>query len=141
MQDHGNEIKKEDIDALTIKKTESIIFDLTDNLGKKNVAKAIKILDDLKSNKEPMQKILVLLYVHFKKLYITSLSTTQNVARNLNLKPNQTFLIRKYQTQARYFKPNELRKILNEFIMLDENSKNGNIDIDVGMTAIICRYF
>lgn len=141
MQDHGNEIKKEDIDALTIKKTESIIFDLTDNLGKKNVAKAIKILDDLKSNKEPMQKILVLLYGHFKKLYITSLSTTQNVARNLNLKPNQTFLIRKYQTQARYFKPNELRKILNEFIMLDENSKNGNIDIDVGMTAIICRYF
>jgi len=105
------------------------------------VAKAIKILDDLKSNKEPMQKILVLLYGHFKKLYITSLSTTQNVARNLNLKPNQTFLIRKYQTQARYFKPNELRKILNEFIMLDENSKNGNIDIDVGMTAIICRYF
>ena len=67
MQDHGNEIKKEDIDALTIKKTESIIFDLTDNLGKKNVAKAIKILDDLKSNKEPMQKILVLLYGHFKK--------------------------------------------------------------------------
>lgn len=141
MRDHGNEIKKEDIDALTIKKTESIIFDLTDNLGKKNVAKAIKILDDLKSNKEPMQKILVLLYGHFKKLYITSLSTTQNVARNLNLKPNQTFLIRKYQAQARYFKPNELRKILNEFIMLDENSKNGNIDIDVGMTAIICRYF
>ena len=30
-------IKKEDIDKLSIKKLESVIFDLTDNLGKKNI--------------------------------------------------------------------------------------------------------
>lgn len=40
----GGTIKKEDIDSLTIKKSESVIFDLTDNLGKKNIHEAINVL-------------------------------------------------------------------------------------------------
>ena len=35
----NGEIKKEDIDILSIKKLESVIFDLTDNLGKKDIEK------------------------------------------------------------------------------------------------------
>ena len=89
----GGTIKKEDIDSLTIKKSESVIFDLTDNLGKKNIHEAINVLHDLIYAKEPVQKILVMLYNHFKKLYIVQLSNGQNVAQNLKLKPNQTFLV------------------------------------------------
>lgn len=133
-------IKKEDIDALTIKKEESIIFDLTDSLGKKNIKQAMDVLHNLEYAREPVQMILVMLYRHFKKLYIVKLSKGQNVGINLKLKPNQTFLINKYNQQASYFKEEELEKIITEFIELDEKYKNGNIDLDVGLEAILCRY-
>ena len=34
----------------------------------------------------------------------------------------------------------ELRKILQELIDLDYNYKNGLIDINIGLEAILCRY-
>lgn len=136
----GGEIKKEDIDSLTIKTTQSVIFDLTDNLGKKNIKEAMKILQNLKYNKEPTQMIPIMLYRHFKKLYIVHLCKGADIAKSLKLKPNQTFLARKYSMQANYFKEEELEIILNELINLDENSKNGNLDLDIGLDAILCNY-
>ena len=61
-------ITKKDVDNLAIKTLDSNIFDLTDNLGKKNIQKALNILDELIYQKEPIQKILITLYNHFKKL-------------------------------------------------------------------------
>ena len=40
-------IEKQDIDSLCIKKLESVIFDLTDNLGKKETNKALQVLKNL----------------------------------------------------------------------------------------------
>lgn len=136
----GGTITKEDIDSLTIKKSESVIFDLTDNLGKKNIHEAINVLHGLIYAKEPVQKILVMLYNHFKKLYIVQLSKGQNVAQNLKLKPNQTFLVSKYQNQAKFFTQDEIRNLLNEFMYIDEASKSGNLDINVGLESVLCRY-
>ncbi len=136
----GGTISKEDIDILTVKKTESIIFELTDNLGNKNIKQSINVLHNLIYSKEPVQKILVMLYNHFKKLYIVSLSNGQNIAQNLKLKPNQTFLVNKYQKQAKCFKVEDLRCILDELINLDEKCKIGDIDINVGLESILCRY-
>ena len=58
------------------------------------------------TNKEP-EKILITLYNHFKKIYLTKLCTEKNrdAISVLNLKPNQTFLVSKYKKQAGYFKP------------------------------------
>ena len=64
---------------LCIKKIESIIFDLTDNLGKKETSKALDVYNGLISNKEPIQKILITLYNHFKKLYIIKIAEKYNV--------------------------------------------------------------
>ena len=138
----GNTITKEDIDKLAIKKMESIIFDLTDSLGKKNTKQAIEVLRNLILSKEPLQKILITLYNHFKKLYITKMAVSQNkdIASSLDLKPNQTFLTNKYKAQASYFKQNELRKILQEFCDLDYKYKIGLIDLNVGLEAILCAY-
>lgn len=133
-------IKKEDVDALVNKKTTSIIFDLTDNLGQRNIKNAIEILHNLQYNKEPTQVIIVMLYRHFKKLYFVHLSKGQNLIQNLKLTPNQEFLVNKYKRQASYFKEQELEQILFELIKLDENSKNGNMDLDIGLEAILCNY-
>ncbi len=140
----GNDgkIEKVDIDKLCIKKLETIIFDLTDNLGKKETQKALQVLKNLIANKEPIQKILITLYNHFKKLYITKLAVKENkdLIISLNLKPNQTFLVNKYKMQANYFSNQELSKILQGLRDLDYNSKNGLIDLQVGLEAILCTY-
>lgn len=139
---NGGKIEKVDIDKLCIKKLETIIFDLTDNLGKKETQRALQDLKNLIANKEPIQKILITLYNHFKKLYITKLTVKENkdLIRSLNLKPNQTFLVNKYKTQANYFSGKELSKILQGLRDLDYNSKNGLIDLQVGLEAILCTY-
>ena len=135
-------IKKEDIDLLTTKKLENVIFDLTDNLGKKETKRALEVLQNLIYNKEPIQKILINLYNHFKKLYFTkiALNSNKDLITSLNLKPNQTFLTGKYKTQSSYFKMNELKEILQELRDLDYNYKNGLIDLQVGLESILCRY-
>ena len=135
-------ITKEDIDALCIKKFESVIFDLTDSLGQKNVKKALEVLKNLIYAKEPIQKILITLYNHFKKLYIVKLCEKykEDVLTNLNLKPNQTFLVSKYKRQAGYFSEEDLRNILEELINLDESYKIGNSDLNIGLETILCRY-
>ena len=135
-------IKKEDIDKLSIKKLESVIFDLTDNLGKKDISGALQVLKNLIYAKEPLAKILVTLYNHFKKIYITkmALNANKDLASSLKLKPNQLFLTNKYKAQSKYFKENELRTILQELCDLDYNFKSGKIDLQVGIETILSRY-
>jgi len=135
-------ITKDDIDKLCIKQIQAVIFDLTDNLGKKETKKALDVYYGLLSNKEPIQKILITLYNHFKKLYIIKIASkyNQDVAVAMNLKPNQMFLVTKYKTQARYFEEQELRNILNELINLDANYKVGLIDLNIGLEAVLCKY-
>ncbi len=136
-------ITEESIKKLSIKEFEAKIFDLTDSLGKKNTKNALEILKELIYNKEPIQKILITLYNHFKKIYLTKLAIEENkdVLGVLNLKPNQTFLVSKYKNQARYFNKNELRNILAELIELDKSTKSGLIDINIGLESILCTYF
>lgn len=138
----GGTISREDIDKLSIKKIESIIFELTDNLGKKNVAKALDVLYNLIYAKEPVQKILITLYNHFKRLYLTKIAVKEgkDIVSGLELKPNQTFLANKYKAQASYFKEQELRNIIRKLIDLDYSYKVGLIDVQVGLESILCAY-
>lgn len=136
------EVKKDEIDILVTKKVEAVIFDLTDNLGNKNISKAIDVLNGLLYNKEPIQKILITLYNHFKRLYFYKLAEKYklNVINCLNLKPNQIFLVSKYKKQSSYFEEEELNNILYEFRDLDYKYKIGLIDLNIGLESIICKY-
>lgn len=138
----GEKITKESIDLLVTKQIDSVIFDLTDNLGKKDIKKAMEVFYNLIYQKEPVQKILITLYNHFKKLYLVkvALRNNENIAECLKLKPNQTFLVNKYKTQSGYFNDLELRKILSELCDLDYNYKIGLIDLNIGIESILCRY-
>ena len=138
----NGKIPKQDIDKLCIKKIESVIFDLTDNLGQKKVKEALEVLYNLIAAKEPIQKILITLYNHFKKLYFVKIAIANNkdIAQSLQLKPNQIFLVNKYKAQAKGFKTSELRKIIQELEDLDYNYKIGLIDLNVGLESILCVY-
>ena len=135
-------VNKNDIDLLCIKEVDAVIFTLTDSLGKKDITNALETLNNLIYNKEPIQKILITLYNHFKKIYFTKLAIEEkkDIATVLNLKPNQMFLASKYKMQAGYFEKEELRNIIEELIMLDKNYKIGLIDLNVGLEAILSKY-
>ena len=138
----NGKITKEDVDNLAIKQMESVIFELTDNLGNKKIDKAMEVLDNLIYQKEPLQKILITLYNHFKKLYLCmeALSLNKDIITALNLKPNQTFLVTKYKRQISYFKQQDLKNILHELVEIDYKSKNGLIDIDIALRSVLCNY-
>ena len=138
----NGKVEKDDIDLLCIKEVNAVIFTLTDSLGKKDIKTALNTLKNLIYNKEPIQKILVTLYNHFKKLYFTKLALSKNkdIAEALNLKANQMFLVNKYKMQAKYFEVSDLKNILDELILLDKNSKIGQIDLNVGLEAILAKY-
>lgn len=135
-------ISKDAIDKLAIKQIESVIFELTDNLGSKKIDKALEVLDNLIYQKEPIPKILVTLYNHFKKLYLCNIALKLNkdIVKSLGLKPNQTFLVNKYKKQASYFKIQDLNQILQEFVEIDYKFKNGLIDADVALRSVLCGY-
>ena len=118
-------ITKESIRKLAIKTLDSNIFDLTDNLGKKNIQKSLDILNELLYQKEPIQKILITMYNHFKKIYIVKLAEKykKDALSTLKLKPNQTFLISKYKTQAKCFTLEQIRGLIDDLIELDTNYK------------------
>ena len=135
-------IDKKSVDLLAIPKIEAVIFDLTVSLGSKQIGKALETLRNLIYNKEPIQKILITLYNHFKKLYLVRLAQKENtnITEVLNLKPNQTFLTTKYKKQSGYFEEKQLRKILEELINLDTQSKSGQIELNIGLEAVLCNY-
>lgn len=83
----------ENVNNLAIKQMESVIFELTDNLATKKIDKSLEVLDNLIYQKEPVQKILITLYNHFKKIYLCNEAVKYNkdVVTSLSLKPNQTF--------------------------------------------------
>ncbi len=121
----GGEIKKEDIDNLATKQIQAVIFQLTDLLGNKKIDEALNVLDNLIYQKEPLPKILITLYNHFKKVYLVNLAIEygKEVSNVLELKPNQMFLVPKYKRQANFFKIEELEKILKELEELDYKYK------------------
>ena len=137
----GGTITREDIDKLAIKDLQAVIFDLTDYLGVKNTQNALLVLDNLVYNKEPLQKIIITLYNHFKKIYFTKLALDErkDIAVVLDLKPNQIFLINKYKKQAEYFNIEEIEQLLKELIKVDYESKNGLIDLEIGLKTVLCK--
>lgn len=137
----GGTISKESVDLLCTKQIQAIIFNLTDYLGKKQIKKALEELRNLLYNKEPIQKILVILYNHFKKLYFTKIAEKYklDIAKSLNLKSNQVFLVNKYKMQAKTFTELEISNIIKELIDLDYNYKIGKVDLNIGLETILCN--
>lgn len=133
----NSKITKDIIDKMCIKTSEIIIFDLIDCIGAKNSKIALKYLDELLENKEPIQKIMIMVFKHFKMLLLAkeALKAKKDVAQELDVKP---YPAKKYASQCGNFSQDELIKIIKELARLDVDSKNGRMDLKVGLQKIIC---
>ena len=113
-----------------------MFFDLTDSYGKKDIKATLKNLEDLIENKEPLQKILIMLTKHFKSLLLSKVILEQgkSVAAELGINP---YPAKKYSDQSKNFSKEELIKIFKELAQLDVDSKVGKIDLKIGLQKII----
>ncbi len=131
-------IKKEDIDNLCIRTSDVIIFDLTDGLGNKNIKGALNALNELLANKEPIQKIVIMIAKHFKSLLVAKVAMMEkrNVMEELATK--SPYAASKYQNQAKLFTFDELKTKVRDLAKLDIDSKTGLIDLKIGLEKVIC---
>lgn len=134
-----DEIEKADIEKVGIRTLETIIFDLTDYLGARNISKALICLDELLKMKEPLQKILIMIARHFKSLLLTKICVNdgKNLAEELNTK--FPFILNKYKEQSKKFSLDELNSILINLANLDADSKVGKIDLKTGLELSLIK--
>ena len=132
-----NKIGKEEIDKLCIRTSDVIIFDLTDSLGRKNAKKALESLNELLENKEPIQKIAIMIAKHFKALLIAKLCEKQGKNLMVELNSKSSYACNKYKEQAKYFDEKELVSKLEKLSLLDVDSKVGKIDLKIGLESFM----
>ena len=132
-------ITKEEIDNLSIRTSDVIIFDLTDSIGTKNIKGALKSLNELIENKEPIQKIVIMIAKHFKSLLVAKVAMMEN--RNVmdELATKSPYACNKYKSQAKLFSFDELKEKIRDLAKLDIDSKTGLIDLKVGLDRIIAK--
>lgn len=134
-----DEIKKADIENVGIRTLETIIFDLTDCLGTRNISNALRYLEELLEQKEPLQKILIMIARHFKSLLITKFCIQENRSVGDELNTKFPFIINKYKDQSKKFTLDELKQILVELAELDVDSKIGKIDLKIGLELCLVK--
>lgn len=134
----SKKITKEDIDLICIRTSDVIIFDLTDSIGNKNIKNALNMLNELIENKEPIQKIVIMIAKHFKSLLVAKIAIMEN--RNVldELATKSPYAANKYKAQSKSFTIDELKEKVLQFSKLDIDSKTGKIDLKIGLEKIIC---
>ncbi len=133
----GENIDKNLIDRVAVKSIQGIIFDLTDAIGIKDKAKSLKLLEELILKKEAEQFILIMLYKHFRNLFLIKVAAEDGVASAEYLGINP-YVYRKLLSQVKNYSTDMLRRILGEFTMIDYKSKRGEIDLRTGIEMVIC---
>lgn len=133
------EITKDDIDDIGVRTLETIIFDLTDCIGSRNISNTFKYLNELLQQKEPLQKILIMIARHFKSLLITKICIIENRDISVELNTKFPFIINKYKEQSKKFSREELENILIDLSDLDTDSKLGKIDLKIGLEIILVK--
>ena len=133
----GEKIDRDLIDKVSVKSIQGIIFDLTDAIGVKDKAKSLRLLEELILKKEAEQFILIMLYKHFRNLYLLRVATDEGCASAEYLGINP-YVYRKLLGQVKNYSEATLRGILAKFTELDYKSKRGAIDLRTGIEMVIC---
>lgn len=131
------EVTKEDIDKVCSKNFNAKIFDLLDNIVRKNKEKAVYQLDELLAGKEPIVKIYIMLYKQIKQILLIKLAKDAKIneaAKYLEINP---YVYKNLSRVADSFNKEELRDLIYEFDSYDEKTKNGEMDFVIGLKKII----
>lgn len=135
-------VTEEDVEKVCTKSIKVKIFDLTDAISEKNVSKALKLLDDMISLKEPLPKVLFMIARQIRLLMEMKLSESEGLrleaaAAKARITP---YAAGKIQKQAKKFSIDKLKRVLNESLELDVAIKTGRINDRIAVELLINEF-
>ena len=136
LNNEGEKITKDLINEVCVKSMQGIIFDLTDAIGNKDKKKSLILMNELILKKEAEQFILIMLYKHFRNLFLLRVAADEGRASADELSINP-YVYRKLLGQVKNYQKNELRNILRKLVELDVKSKKGEVDLRVGLEVLL----
>ena len=122
-------VEKADIESVTVKDSEYRIYEMTEQVGKRDFSSAMLILNEMLAGGEPPQKLITSLYYYYRKLFHIAISdkTEKDLAVELGVKE---FAITKMKRQAKAFKVKNLKIALDTLADYDYNFKSGVMNAD-----------
>ena len=119
------------------------IFEMLDCIASGNKDRALVLYNNLIALKEAPIKILSLITRHYNILYKLYYANKSNVSSNdaassIGIPP---FTIKKYSYQLKKYNGEKLKNILNTCLEIDEKSKSGRIDPQIGVEILIVSLF
>ncbi len=137
-------VTQQDIDQITSKSFENDIFKVMDAIEKKNKREALRQMEELIYQGEPVLKILATLSNQMKNvLKVKELSakgyTSKVIAKRIGIHP---FVATKSQRQSRNYSQKQLIAFINYITDIDAKIKTGQIEDFLGIELIVlelCR--
>jgi DNA polymerase-3 subunit delta len=130
-------ITSNDIQEIVTRSIEYKIFELTENLAKKDSSKVYAILNDLQAKKDEYKMLPALIYAHFRRLFHVALNqnlTNFEISKMLGVKE---YAIKMTQSQIKLFSKSGLKKINEMCANLDYDLKQSNISLDNAIELMV----
>lgn len=131
-------IESNDIKVMVNKSVEFQIFELTEALARKNETKVYEILSVLKTKKEEYRGLSTLIYKHFRRLFMVSISSESKaeIAKMLGV---HEYAVTKSQEQARLFTKKQLKEINDICQQIDFDIKQSNMTPENAIEYIVLK--
>lgn len=131
-------IEEQDVKLLVNKTLEFQIYELTENLAKKNKNRVFEILDILKSKKDVYRTIMPLIYNHFRRLFYVATSKEAKSELGIMLGVKDYAITVAYK-QSKMFTKVQLKNILNDMEQLDYELKTSAISNDLAIDYLVLK--
>jgi DNA polymerase-3 subunit delta len=137
----GDTVTKEIVDIVCTKTLNAKIFDLLANIVNKKKDLAIKELNELLKQKEPIVKIYIMLYKQIKQMYmikylINKKININDIATQLQIHP---YTFKNLSKSSQNYTLEKLKQIIYDFDEYDERTKIGDMDFEIGLKKIILK--
>lgn len=130
------QIEDYDVEKLVTKEVEYSVFELTENLGKKNSAKAFQILEQMLNDKKMQLSVFGLIQNFFRRMFYSSITplTNAQIAEKLGVKE---YAIKKVKECAKYFSKIQLKNIVELCEKYESNIKMGKMSYQNAVHLLI----
>ena len=131
-------VTKEIIDKVCSRTLNAKIFDVLNLIVNRKKEEAIKKLNDLLEQKEPIVKIYIMLYKQIYQMYLIKYAKQNNILDIAKLFGIHPYAYKNLAMSADKYTLSRLKEILYSFDEYDEKTKNGELDFEIGLKKIIC---
>ena len=135
-------ITKEDVDAVCVTQITNHIFDMVNAVADKDQRRALDLYYDLIALKEPPMRILFLMIRQYRILFQVKALLKQGygrkeIASKAGLHP---FATGKYMEQAKRFRMQELRAVMEDGAEIEQRVKTGLLTDNLAVELFIVKY-